>query len=253
MTAAEGDRARAPRPFAVRLALLTGALAVFVLLCGLGIWQVQRLAWKTQLIATVDARLAAAPVAAPGPGDWPGLSADNAEYRRISISGRYRPDSDRLVMAVTERGPGFWVMTPLDTDQGWTLLVNRGFVPETARTPQDRDMPEGPVTLSGLLRMSQPDGAFLRSNDPASGRWYSRDTAALAADLGLGGVAPYFIDAGAGPDPQALPIGGLTVVRFRNSHLVYILTWFSLAALWAGWLIYLWRRSGRPDDRASDI
>lgn len=101
--------------------------------------------------------------------------------------------------------------------------------------------------------MSQPDGAFLRSNDPASGRWYSRDTVAIAADLGLGRVAPYFIDADAGPDPQALPIGGLTVVSFRNSHLVYILTWFSLAALWAGWLIYLWRRSGRPDDRASDI
>lgn len=253
MTATDGDRARTPRPFAVRLALLTGALAVFVLLCGLGVWQVQRLAWKTQLIATVDARLAAAPVSAPGPDDWPGLTTADAEYRRVSVSGRYRADSDRLVMAVTERGPGFWVMTPLDTDQGWTLLVNRGFVPEAARAPQDRDMPETPVTLSGLLRMSQPDGAFLRSNDPASGRWYSRDTAALANDLGLGKVAPYFIDAGAGPDPQALPIGGLTVVSFRNSHLVYILTWFSLAALWAGWLIYLWRRSDRQDEGSTDI
>ena len=118
-------------------------------------------------------------------------------------------------------------------------------MPDSARRPQDRDLPADDVTISGLLRMSQPGGGFLRANDAAAGRWYSRDTAAMAADLGLGPIAPYFIDAEAGPDADALPIGGLTVVSFRNSHLGYALTWFSLAALWAGWLIWLWRR---PED-----
>lgn len=233
------------RPPLVRLALLSAALAVFAVLCGLGIWQVQRLAWKTQLIATVEARLAAPPVAAPGPEAWPALTGADAEYRRVTVSGRYRPDSDTLVKAVTARGPGFWVMTPLLTDQGWTVLVNRGFVPDTAREAGKRDLPSGPVAVPGLLRMSQPDGAFLRANDPAAGRWFSRDTAAIAAHGDLGPVAPYFIDAAAGPDPNALPVGGLTVVSFRNSHLVYLLTWFGLAALWAGWLIYLWRHGSR--------
>ena len=52
-------------------------------------------------------------------------------------------------------------------------------------------------------------------------------------------MAPYFIDADANPpgtDPNA-PIGGLTVITFRNSHLVYALTWLALALLsaWGAW------------------
>lgn len=226
-----------------RLALLTGALAVFLALCALGLWQVQRLAWKTDLIARVEARLAEAPAAAPGPADWPALSEPSDEYRRLSVTGSYAQDRDTLVKAVTTRGPGFWVMTPLVTPQGWTLLINRGFVPETARAAVPPP-PPGDVTLTGLMRLSQPGGGFLRKNKPQTGRWFSRDTAAIADARDLGPVAPYFIDAEARAD-AGLPIGGLTVVSFRNSHLGYALTWFSLAALWAGWLIWLWRR---PED-----
>src|SRR5262249_22311878 len=95
--------------------------------------------------------------------------------------------------------------------------------------------------VSGLLRPSEPGGGFLRSNDPAAGRWYSRDVAAIAAQQGLAGaVAPYFIDAQAEPGAGAQwPRAGLTVVRFRNDHLVYALTWFALAAIMAAALGYL--------------
>lgn len=207
------------------VALLVAAGIVFLVLMGLGIWQVQRLAWKTDLIARVDARVAAAPVPAPPPAEWAGLTAENAEYRRVSVAGEYRPDSDVLVQAVTERGPGFWVMTPLVTEDGWTVLVNRGFVAADRR--DDRPLPQGPQGVTGLLRLSQPDGAFLRANDPDAGRWYSRDTQAIAATLGLPDVAPYFIDADRAGDAQ--PIGGLTVIAFRNPHLTYALTWFAMA------------------------
>nr|WP_237168603.1 SURF1 family protein [Paracoccus shandongensis] len=191
----------------------------------LGVWQVQRLAWKTDLIARVDARVAAQPVPAPGPADWAGLTGEGAEYRRVTVTGRYAPDSDVLVQAVTERGAGFWVMTPFVTDQDWVLLVNRGFVAADRR--DDRPLPAGPQTVTGLLRLSQPGGAFLRANDPPAGRWYSRDTQAIAASLGLPQVAPYFIDADRTGEHQ--PIGGLTVVAFRNHHLSYALTWFAMA------------------------
>lgn len=207
------------------VALLVAAGIVFLVLMGLGIWQVQRLAWKTDLIARVDARVAADPVPAPPPAEWAGLTAENAEYRRVSVGGEYRPDSDVLVQAVTERGAGFWVMTPLVTEDGWTVLVNRGFVAADRR--DDRPLPQGPQAVTGLLRLSQPDGAFLRANDPDAGRWYSRDTQAIAATLGLPDVAPYFIDADRAGDAQ--PIGGLTVIAFRNSHLTYALTWFAMA------------------------
>ncbi|MFC3629175.1 SURF1 family protein [Paracoccus angustae] len=220
------------------LALLAAVGAVFLVLMALGIWQVQRLAWKTDLIARTEARLAADPVPAPGPAEWAGLTGEGAEYRRVTATGRYVPDSDVLVQAVTERGAGFWVMTPLATDEGWTVLVNRGFVASGRR--DDRPLPEGSQTVSGLLRMSQPDGAFLRANDPAAGRWYSRDTRAIAATLGLPEVAPYFIDADRAAAGQ--PIGGLTVVAFRNSHLSYALTWFAMAGGLAVLTVYALRR-----------
>lgn len=227
-----------------RAGLVLAGLAAFGLvavLAGLGIWQVQRLHWKLDLIARVEARLAAPLTPAPPPVDWPELSENSAEYRRVSATGSYDFDREELVKAVTDYGGGFWVMTPLVGTDGWTVWINRGFVPQDRKAPGDRTRPQGSQEVSGLLRMSQPGGAFLRKNDPASDRWYSRDTAAMAEARGIGPVAPYFIDAAAGASDQ-LPIGGLTVVTFRNSHLSYALTWFAMAlglAIASGWL--LWR------------
>ena len=75
-------------------------------------------------------------------------------------------------------------------------------------------------------------GSFLRSNAPDAGRWYSRDVGAIARARGLTApVAAWFIDADATPNAGGYPVGGLTIVKFRNSHLVYALTWFGLCAL----------------------
>ncbi|MBI1172893.1 SURF1 family protein [bacterium] len=204
------------------------ALGVAVLV-GLGVWQVQRLAWKTDLIAQVTARLVADPVAAPAPAEAAGVPP----YTRVSLRGTYDFAAEVLVQAVTERGAGFWVLTPLKTEAGWTVLINRGFVPRDRRDPSQRQNPAGLQEVTGLLRATEPGGAFLHSNDPGAGRWYSRDVAAIAKAQSLGPVAPYFLDAAAGPDATALPVGGLTVVRFRNAHLAYALTWFGLALLLA--------------------
>lgn len=210
--------------------LLIGLLVagLVVVLTGLGIWQVQRLGWKTDLIERVETRLASAASDAPGPSVWPALDQKADEYTRVTVTGEYLPGSDALVMAVTEHGGGYWVMSPLRTSDGWILWINRGFVPQDHSTPADRPLPGGEQQISGLLRMSQPGGAFLRSNDPAGDRWYSRDVAALSASRGIDEAAPYFIDAARG-NRDALPIGGLTVVTFRNAHLSYAITWFALA------------------------
>ena len=114
------------------------------------------------------------------------------------------------------------------------VLINRGFVPESRKDAATRIAPTGPVTITGLLRASEPGGAFLRSNDPAANRWYSRDTQAIAAARNLPGAAPYFIDADAAPNPGGYPIGGLTVIAFRNNHLMYAITWFGLMLLSLG-------------------
>lgn len=239
-----------PRSRAGLVALGIVAACLVVILTGLGVWQVQRLHWKTDLIARTEARLTGPVQAAPAPEIWAGL-AKTDEYSRVTLSGQYRFQDEALAQAVTEFGAGFWVMTPLVTPQGWTVWVNRGFVPQDARDPADRTQPQGEQQITGLLRMSQPDGAFLRANDPANDRWYSRDTAALAQSRGLNRVAPYFIDR-AHDGGTDLPRGGLTVVQFRNSHLSYALTWFTMAiglALASGLLL---RREWRKNPPRSD-
>lgn len=225
-----------------RAAFAAAALIAAIGLAALGVWQIERRAWKHELVAAVEARSNAAPVAAPGPGKWDTVSAKTDAYRRVTAAGIFRHDRETLVQAVTDRGPGYWVLTPLQAPQ-FTLLVNRGFVPKDRRDPKTRTAGNvaGPVTVTGLLRVTEPDGAFLRSNDPVADRWFSRDVAAIAKARGLRNVAPYFVDADAAPNPGGYPVGGLTVVRFLDNHLVYALTWFALCALSLFFAWRLWR------------
>ncbi|MET7245658.1 SURF1 family protein [Methylobacterium sp. EM32] len=224
-----------PPPRHKRLFLVALSLLATALFLGLGIWQVERRAWKLDLIARVEARLAAPPVPAPGRAAWPTISRDADEYRRVMARGRFLPDRAVRTLAVTEKGAGSWLLEPLVTEAGDTILINRGFVPaEWQPSPGDG---EGSATVTGLLRLPEPGGGFLRSNDPAHDRWYSRDVAAIADAKGLGPVAPYFIDADASGNRPGAPVGGLTVLAFRNHHLIYALTWFGLAAL-SGYAAY---------------
>ncbi|MFT3977930.1 MAG: SURF1 family protein [Sphingomonas bacterium] len=215
-------------------------IAAVLLLVALGVWQLERLRWKEALIARVEAKLAAPPVAAP-PASHHATDADT--YTRVTARGRWVSGRDAYVQAVTELGSGYWVMTPLDTPGG-RILVNRGFVPADRRGRAPAA--EGDAAVTGLMRLTEPHGGFLRANDPAGDRWYSRDTAAIAAARGLGKVADWFIDRnGGGASGAGWPRGGLTVVAFRNSHLSYALTWFAMAGLLA---VLAWRagRKGEP-------
>ena len=196
----------------------------------------QRLAWKHDLIERVEQRVHASPVAPPGRDQWPRVDVANSEYLRVRVDGRFRHDKEVLVQAVTELGGGFWVLTPLVTAEGYTVLINRGFVPPTLRDPTTHAQSkiDGTITVTGLLRLSEPGGGYLRSNQPAADRWYSRDVAAIAAARGLTDVAPYFIDAEASsPQITGEPVGGLTVIAFSDNHLQYALTWFALALMLA--------------------
>ncbi|MBB3914741.1 SURF1 family protein [Rhizobium fabae] len=230
--------------FAVCLLLLAAALAV------LGSWQVQRLAWKRDLIARVDQRVHAAPV--PAPADWDKVNTADDEYRRVTAVGMLANDKETLVYASTALGPGYWVMTPLRLADGTSILVNRGFVPTDRRDPASRreGQPSGPVEITGLMRITEPKGSLLQSNNLAADRWYSRDVAAIAEKRGVSAIAPYFIDADATPNPGGLPVGGLTVIHFPNNHLLYAITWYGLAAMVLILLVFILRAERGSRDPA---
>lgn len=249
-------------PAARRRTLAACAGLLFAVLVALGSWQVQRLGWKQDLIARVGQRVHAAPVAAPDPARWPQVNAAADEYRHLRVSGSYLYALSTRVQASTELGSGYWLLTPLRCADGSIVLVNRGFIPAAARNWRDADpdsshVAGGTSSVTGLLRMSEPGGGFLRHNDPAGERWYSRDVAALAAARGLSRVAPYFLDADAAAEPanaapadpqSSRPVAGLTVIRFPNNHLVYALTWYALALMLAAACLGIVRNQRKRED-----
>lgn len=231
---------RPAAPGGVGWGALVALAFAFLVFTGLGFWQLHRRAWKLDLIARVESRIGGTPVRAPGPAAWSMVTPNSDEYRHVFVDGRFEEGRDTLVRAVTEQGPGFWLLSPLRTESGFVVLINRGYLPPELRDPARRHFRKGgPVHVAGLLRVSEPGGAFLRTNDPEHDAWFSRDVAAIAARRALGEVAPYFIDADAGTEPGQWPLSGLTRVQFPNNHLVYALTWFALALMSAGggWML----------------
>ena len=235
--------AQDPREIRSRLsafAMATALVVVAAILVGLGVWQVQRRAWKLDLISRVEQRVTAAPQPAPGPADWPSITDVRDSYRRVEVSGVLLKDRSVFTQAVTAYGAGYWVMTPLRGNAGFDVFINRGFVPSESKSLAVNAPFDHPLKIVGLLRMTEPHGGFLRTNDPAADRWFSRDVAAMAAKRDLDNVAPYFIDAAAGLEDGGL-IGGLTIVSFTNNHLVYAITWFVLSAMTLVAAVSIWR------------
>ena len=224
----------------------------FVGFLALGTWQLQRRTWKLALIERVDQRVHTPPVPLLAPSHWADVAAAGYEYLPVTVNGHWLHANTALSQAVTELGAGFWVLTPLRQADGSSVWINRGFIPDSERQrwPSPEAAADGAqVQITGLMRMNELGGGFLRQNDPAQARWHSRDVLAMAQAQRLPQASPFFIDASrpavaapAGTWPRA----GMTVIRFHNSHLVYALTWFGLAALtlFGAWMV--WRQPAAP-------
>lgn len=237
-------------------------IAGLATLIGLGTWQLQRLSWKIGLIATVEARVNAAPVAMPAQAEWSQVDLEQMEYRPVTVTGAFDHAHEVHMFTHLPRasgrhsGPGYWIIAPFRLDNGGTILVNRGFVPRDHKDPATR--PEGQVagtvTLTGLIRRPERQQAFVPDNDPARNIWFFRDIAAMAAAAGYPDAAPFVLDETANAIPGGLPQAGETRLVFTNDHLHYALTWYGLALCLAGVYIALWigARRGADGDRGAD-
>jgi len=247
-----------------RLVVLSVAVAVaVVILAGLGTWQLERLAWKADLIARVETRTALPPVPAPGPNSWATLDLEQADYLPVTLEGVFdHANEAHSFVSLSEPrgrygGQGVFILTPLQTADGWWVIVNRGFVPSDREDPATRlaGQTAGGVEIAGLLRPPQGRNAFTPADDPEDNLWFTRDPATIAAAIGLPAdrVAPYYIDAAFDPAlPDGLPQGGETTVTFTNNHLQYAVTWYGLAAaLVAVFFVYV-RTQRRKGSVTSD-
>ncbi|GGG74061.1 SURF1-like protein [Salipiger pallidus] len=217
------------RPAKIRLAIVT-AIALFGIwgFGSLGVWQINRLAWKTDLIAQVDDRLAADPVPLPPASDWQDVSRDD-EYTSVTLTGTYLNDEEVQIYTPSDYGPADWVLTPMELTSGGIVMVNRGIVPQDIALTGDFDRIDGETTVTGLLRISESEGwLFSRDSNPDEGLWYRRDIGSITEAKGFENAAPFFVDEELATT-DSWPRGGQTVVSFRNSHLSYAITWFALA------------------------
>ncbi len=223
-------------------------VSAFVTLLSLGTWQLDRLAWKEALVAAVTERPGLPAVPAPGPATWDGFDIERWDYARVALTGSFGAESVRVWTALSDPkgplgGPGYWLVAPFTTAEGWSVIVNRGFVPEPldgSGGPAPAPPSAGTVTVEGLVRHDDPPSWLTPAPRPEEDRWFSRDIATLAGHFGLqpGTVAPYSVDLVASETPAGgVPQAGESLVTFTNNHLQYALTWFGIAAALAGVLI----------------
>jgi surfeit locus 1 family protein len=171
------------------LGLLLPALLAFIVLIGLGTWQVERKTWKEALIATLTERLAALPEALPAPATWQNLDPSSDEYRRVKFTALFDHATEALIYGAASAfrpdvsGPGYWIFTPARLTDGSLVMVNRGFVPEDRKDPNSRagGQVSGPVEIIGALRWPDTRHWFTPADDAAHNLWFNRDPHAIAA------------------------------------------------------------------------
>ena len=211
-----------------------------VVLISLGLWQLERKAWKEHLIETLQERLSAAPV--PLAREiWTAPDSADVEFKRVVFRATFDHSQEAFVYTVgsalrsdvTERG--YWVFAPAKLADGRTVVVNRGFVPEDREDPRTRaaGQVEGAVEIVGVLRRPETRGMFTPNDDPAHDVWYLRDHRLIAAAKGWGEVGWLFVDQDSPPAPGGLPRASPLTAHLRNEHLQYALTWFGLAGVFA--------------------
>jgi cytochrome oxidase assembly protein ShyY1 len=246
------DAARQRRPWGFGVFTLV-LIAIFV---GLGLWQLQRRVEKHALIAALTERLAAAPAPLSPASEWPRLTPDHDEFRRVSFSAIYEPRLDAMVYSSGSAirpdisGPGTWAFIPARLPGGETLAIDAGFVPNTMqdRGVQDRAVAGlitgRPVAMTGYLRFPEAAGTFTPDVEHTKRLWFARDHLAMAQAFGWERVAPFYIDLETPVPQNGIPKPGPLQVQLKDDHLQYAITWFTLAFAVAIAFAVWWR--GRP-------
>lgn len=211
--------------------VIIGALGAAILM-SLGNWQVNRLAWKQDVLAQIEARINDAPTGLP---ETPAQEAHR--YQPVALEGQSGARELHVLVSHKRLGAGFRVVTPFEDLTGRRVLLDQGFVPVAAKE----------TARSGVLgqvigNMHWPDdrNSSTPANEPGDNMWFARDLPDMAEELGTEPILVVLRSASQmDPGVTPLPLDGAAI---PNDHLNYAITWFSLAAIWLGMTgFWLWR------------
>lgn len=240
-------RTNAVRALAAPFAASLVALAI---LLSLGFWQLDRKAWKEDLLRQIETRAHQAPGAIAPEGDWPSWRAAEGEFRRVEIEGVLQPDKVIALHGLAElrarqATQGFYLFAPLRLADGALVMINLGFAPTELRDQAVAAMRSWPqqARIVGLVRAPETRDLFVPENDAAHEAWWVRNLDDIRRARGLERLAPFYVDADSTPNPGGWPKGGQTQLTLRNHHLQYALTWFGLATTLIGvFAAFAWKR-----------
>lgn len=203
-------------------------IASTLLLCGLGVWQLERLQWKNDLVARIE-QAQRQPVLGGLPQLDTPVAADALAYRKVALTGRFLYGKT-LHMAGRPKGlgslQGFYMVTPFQLeDDGRIVMVNRGF------SPVNKDArPEGAQTVTGVIRPPRGKRYFSPDNHPEKNVWFYEDITAMGDTTNLA-LIPLVVEAIGERKAGIWPMPHDGQISLRNDHLYYAITWFSIAII----------------------
>lgn len=224
-------------------------IPALTLLVALGAWQLERREWKEALIATLEQRLSQEPAPLPAPAEWPRLDRQAAEFQRVSFTAQFSND-EALVYTTGSRiarisGAGYWVLLPARLDNGGTVVVSRGFLPDGGQ--RNAAALTGRLAITGIMRWPEERSFFTPADNPAKNLFFSRDPVTIAAAKNWGPVAPFYVELQSPEPPSGLPRIVRLDPQLPNNHLQYALTWFGLAVALLVIVLMHARNRSRPE------
>lgn len=213
------------------LILGLGGVAILI---SLGLWQLRRMDWKQATLSNIESRIGGAPSGLPAVGS---ADPDALKYMPVLVEGATTGQEVLVLSGQKGIGAGYQVIAAFETGDGRRVLLDRGFLPEVARRA-----PRPPVAqiVTGNLHWPAEADSYTPPPDLAAGIWFARDVQALAGHLGTEPLL--VVAASVAGDTQGIDPVPLGITGIPNDHLNYAITWFSLAAVWAGMTAFLlWR------------
>ncbi|MCD9148438.1 SURF1 family protein [Pseudophaeobacter flagellatus] len=214
-----------------------GGLGLAALL-SLGIWQMQRLAWKEAVLDQIETRIAADPVALPAD-----VNEARDKYLPVRLEGEILPGELHVFTSIKDLGAGYRIIAPFVTSDGRRVMLDRGYVPASAKT---KARPIGAAALVGNLHWPDDTDDFTPAPELEANIWYSRDVAQMAEALNSAPVLLVLREAP--PEHSAIRLMPVGTALIPNDHLQYAITWFSLAFIWAAMTAsFLWRSNAKSE------